>query len=269
MTRWRPLPPTLPGAARQLVEHLRVMKGRTGLSLAGLARRTAYSKSSWQRYLSGDRLPPRSAAQVLCRLGGGDQTRLLALWELAEQAWPQGAVEPPVPPPPVPPPPVPPPPASAPPAWRPPSARTPALDTEPATEPAVESDVESDPGSDPHPYAEPDPYAERVPESAAADSAPRRKPRRKPRTRLRRKPWSKPRRKPTSRPESEPRSEAEPGTEPGTESAAAAGTRRWRTAALAAFGLVALLIAGLLWALPRELLSRVCRSTRSGTGRCP
>ncbi|MFG3287953.1 helix-turn-helix domain-containing protein [Streptomyces sp. NPDC048179] len=95
MTRWQPLPAALPGEARHLVEHLRVLKGRTGLSLAELARRTAYSKSSWQRYLSGDRLPPRDAAQVLCRLGGGDRTRLLALWELAEQAWPQGAAEPP------------------------------------------------------------------------------------------------------------------------------------------------------------------------------
>ncbi|MGY5116070.1 helix-turn-helix domain-containing protein [Streptomyces sp. 900105755] len=94
MTRWQPLPATLPREARHLVEQLRVLKGRTGLSLAGLARRTAYSKSSWQRYLSGDRMPPRAAAQVLCRLAGGDQARVLALWELAEQAWPQGAPEP-------------------------------------------------------------------------------------------------------------------------------------------------------------------------------
>ncbi|MFK0287176.1 helix-turn-helix domain-containing protein [Streptomyces sp. NPDC090499] len=94
MTRWQPLPARLPREARHLVEQLRVLKGRTGLSLAGLARRTAYSKSSWQRYLSGDRLPPRAAAQVLCRLAGGDQARVLALWELAEQAWPQGAAEP-------------------------------------------------------------------------------------------------------------------------------------------------------------------------------
>ncbi|MGW7545407.1 helix-turn-helix domain-containing protein [Streptomyces sp. NPDC054770] len=94
MTRWQPLPTTLPREARHLVEQLRSLKGRTGLSLAGLARRTAYSKSSWQRYLSGDRLPPRAAAQALCRLAGGDQARLLALWELAEQVWPQSASEP-------------------------------------------------------------------------------------------------------------------------------------------------------------------------------
>ncbi|MFD3586478.1 helix-turn-helix domain-containing protein [Streptomyces sp. NPDC058683] len=171
MTRWQPLPATLPGEARQLVEQLRVLKGRTGLSLADLARRTAYSKSSWQRYLSGDRLPPRSAAQVLCRLGGGDQTRLLALWELAEQAWPQGASEPPEEPIPVP---VP--------------ARIPVPEAPPVPEPL-------------------------------------------------------------------------PGPEP--------ETRRWRTVALAAFGVIVLLTAGLLWALPRGVLSRVCRSTRSCTSRCP
>lgn len=94
MTRWQPLPDALPREARHLVEQMRVLKGRTGLSLAELARRTAYSKSSWQRYLSGAKLPPRGAAQVLGRLAGADQPRLLALWELAEQAWPQGVSEP-------------------------------------------------------------------------------------------------------------------------------------------------------------------------------
>ncbi|MGW7240401.1 helix-turn-helix domain-containing protein [Streptomyces sp. NPDC054804] len=175
MTRWQPLPATLPGQARHLVEQLRVLKGRTGLSLAGLARRTAYSKSSWQRYLSGDRLPPRSAAQVLCRLGGGDQTRLLALWELAEQAWPQGASEP---------------------------------------------SAEALPAPGPPPA--PGPLA--VPEPLPAPGPP-------------------------------------PAPEP--------QTRRWRTAALAAFGVIVLLTAGLLWALPRGVLSRPCRSTRSCRSRCP
>ena len=94
MTRWQPLPESMPREARHLVEQLRVLKGRTGLSLAELARRTAYSKSSWQRYLSGAKLPPRGAAQVLGPLAGADQQRLLALWELAEQTWPQGASQP-------------------------------------------------------------------------------------------------------------------------------------------------------------------------------
>ncbi|MFD5742136.1 helix-turn-helix domain-containing protein [Streptomyces massasporeus] len=92
MTRWRPLPDVLPKEARHLVEQLRALKDRTGLSLAELARRTAYSKSSWQRYLSGAKQPPRGAVQALCRMAGAEQARLLALWDLADQTWPHGAV---------------------------------------------------------------------------------------------------------------------------------------------------------------------------------
>lgn len=172
MTRWQPLPDSLPRETRHLVEQMRVLKGRTGLSLAELARRTAYSKSSWQRYLSGTKLPPRGAAQVLGRLAGADQARLLALWELAEQAWQPGG----------------------------------------------------------------------PPEDAAAAGAV---------------------------------GDAETGPEP-----AGGAHRRWRTAALAAFAVIVLLVAGLLWALPRRagdrtavrprgVLSRACRSRRPSRGRCP
>ncbi|MEU9570786.1 helix-turn-helix transcriptional regulator [Streptomyces massasporeus] len=91
MTRWRPLPDALPREARHLVEQLRALKDRTGLSLAEMARRTAYSKSSWQRYLSGAKQPPRGAVQALCRMAGAEQARLLALWDLADQTWPHGA----------------------------------------------------------------------------------------------------------------------------------------------------------------------------------
>ncbi|MET8079927.1 helix-turn-helix transcriptional regulator [Streptomyces sp. NPDC005303] len=92
MTRWRPLPDSLPREARHLVEQLRHLKDRTDLSLAELARRTAYSKSSWQRYLSGAKQPPRGAVQALCRVAGADQARLLALWDLAAPVWPYGTV---------------------------------------------------------------------------------------------------------------------------------------------------------------------------------
>ncbi|MEU5039322.1 helix-turn-helix domain-containing protein [Streptomyces griseorubiginosus] len=98
MTRWRPLPDTLPREARHLVEQLRQLKDRTDLSLAELARRTAYSKSSWQRYLSGAKQPPRGAVRALCRVAGADQARLLALWELADPVWPYGPVDPSAPP---------------------------------------------------------------------------------------------------------------------------------------------------------------------------
>ena len=90
MTRWRPLPHALPGEARHLVEQLRALKDHSGLSLAELARRTAYSKSSWQRYLSGGQPPPRAAVQALGRAAGADQARLLALWELSARSGPYG-----------------------------------------------------------------------------------------------------------------------------------------------------------------------------------
>ncbi|MFF5955955.1 helix-turn-helix domain-containing protein [Streptomyces luteogriseus] len=91
MTRWRPLPDVRPREARHLVEQLRALKDRTGLSLTELARRTAYSKSSWQRYLSGAKQPPRGAVQALCRMAGTEQVRLPALWDLADRTWPHGA----------------------------------------------------------------------------------------------------------------------------------------------------------------------------------
>lgn len=57
------------------------------MSLAGLAERTAYSKSSWDRYLNGKALPPRHAVQALCRLARTPDERYVALWEIAESEW--------------------------------------------------------------------------------------------------------------------------------------------------------------------------------------
>lgn len=71
----------------RLAEALRELRGRTELSLAALAGQTAFSKSSWERYLNGRKLPPRSAVQALCRVAGVPAARYVALWELAEVAW--------------------------------------------------------------------------------------------------------------------------------------------------------------------------------------
>ncbi|MFG2782930.1 helix-turn-helix domain-containing protein [Streptomyces prunicolor] len=84
----------------QLDSSLRELKTRTGLSLAGLAAKTPYSKSSWERYLNGKTLPPREAVEELCQLAGEPEGRCVALWEIAEaETSGRGASEPPPPPP--------------------------------------------------------------------------------------------------------------------------------------------------------------------------
>ncbi|MER5185492.1 DUF2690 domain-containing protein [Streptomyces sp. NPDC002896] len=102
--RWRPLPESLGPAARLLVERLRDLKQRTGLSLAALALRTAHSKSAWHRYLNGVKLPPRTAVEALGRLTDAEMAPLLALWEeacRAETGPLSAAAQPPAPPAPV------------------------------------------------------------------------------------------------------------------------------------------------------------------------
>ncbi|MFI8072075.1 helix-turn-helix domain-containing protein [Streptomyces sp. NPDC086033] len=68
----------------RLAEALRGLRSRTGLSLAALAAKTPYSKSSWERYLNGRTVPPRQAVEELCELAGEPPGRPLALWELAD-----------------------------------------------------------------------------------------------------------------------------------------------------------------------------------------
>ncbi|MGW7575250.1 peptidoglycan-binding protein [Streptomyces sp. NPDC054765] len=87
MSRWKGLPESLDHRVRHLVVQLRRLKDHSGLSLAALAAKTSYSKSSWERYLNGKKLPPRDAVAALARVCEGDTTRLLALHEVAAQAW--------------------------------------------------------------------------------------------------------------------------------------------------------------------------------------
>ncbi|MGW0941994.1 helix-turn-helix domain-containing protein [Streptomyces sp. NPDC002623] len=94
MGAWQPLPDGLPSEVRHFVEQLRQLKDGTGLSLAALGARTAYSKSSWQRYLNGVQPPPRQAVAALCRvagLAGAEAERHVVRWELAVEAWPRPA----------------------------------------------------------------------------------------------------------------------------------------------------------------------------------
>ena len=97
MGAWQPLPGELPPEVRHFVEQLRQLKDRTGLSLVALGARTAYSKSSWQRYLNATQPPPRQAVAALCRIAGladAEAERFGVRWELAVQAWPKPAAVP-------------------------------------------------------------------------------------------------------------------------------------------------------------------------------
>jgi hypothetical protein len=57
------------------------------LSLAALADKANYSKSSWERCLNGKTLPPRHAVAALAQLVGQPAERPLALWERAQTRW--------------------------------------------------------------------------------------------------------------------------------------------------------------------------------------
>lgn len=76
-----------PVECERLAQTLRGLRARTGLSMAALARKTPYSKSSWERYLNAKTVPPRAAVVELCELAGAEPGRPLALWELADAAW--------------------------------------------------------------------------------------------------------------------------------------------------------------------------------------
>ena len=88
MARWKELPATLTDSERRLVVQLRRLKDRGGLSLAGLAARTSYSSSSWERYLNGKKPVPRGAVEELAALCGVPAEQLLVLHEVAEAARP-------------------------------------------------------------------------------------------------------------------------------------------------------------------------------------
>ncbi|MFK4144277.1 helix-turn-helix domain-containing protein [Streptomyces sp. NPDC004065] len=97
MGAWQPLAEELPPEVRHFVQELRDLKDRTGLSLVALGARTAYSKSSWQRYLNATQPPPRQAVDALCRVAGlaGEEAQRHAVrWEMAVEVWPRPAAAP-------------------------------------------------------------------------------------------------------------------------------------------------------------------------------
>jgi hypothetical protein len=81
-----PLPGELEPAARRLVVTLRVLSDQVGVGMTGLARKTPFSRASWDRYLNGRVLPAREAVVALVELAGAEPASVLAEWELASSA---------------------------------------------------------------------------------------------------------------------------------------------------------------------------------------
>ncbi|SBT91911.1 Helix-turn-helix domain-containing protein [Streptomyces sp. DI166] len=87
MPRWRDLPEELDPQVREFASQLRRLVDRSGLSIAAVADRTGYSKTSWERYLNGRLLAPKGAIVALSEVTGTNPVHLTTMWELAERAW--------------------------------------------------------------------------------------------------------------------------------------------------------------------------------------
>ncbi|MFF4763613.1 helix-turn-helix domain-containing protein [Streptomyces sp. NPDC001292] len=87
MPRWKALPDELDPQIREFASQLRRLVDRGGLSIAALADRTGYSKTSWERYLNGRLLAPKGAVVALAEVTGTNPVHLTTMWELAERAW--------------------------------------------------------------------------------------------------------------------------------------------------------------------------------------
>jgi transcriptional regulator with XRE-family HTH domain len=87
MPRWKALPDELDPQVREFASQLRRLVDRSGLSIAALADRTGYSKTSWERYLNGRLLAPKGAIVALAEVTGTNPIHLTTMWELAERAW--------------------------------------------------------------------------------------------------------------------------------------------------------------------------------------
>ncbi|WP_309063590.1 DUF2690 domain-containing protein [Streptomyces sp.] len=87
MPRWKALPDELDPQIREFTSQLRRVVDRSGLSVASVADRTGYSKTSWERYLNGRLLAPKRAVVALAEVTGTNPVHLTTMWELAERAW--------------------------------------------------------------------------------------------------------------------------------------------------------------------------------------
>lgn len=90
MGEWEPLADRTPVDVRRLATQLRRMKDRSGLTLPGLAARTAQSAEAWGAYLAAEKVPPLAAVEVLAQASGADYARVTALWKQARKAGGRG-----------------------------------------------------------------------------------------------------------------------------------------------------------------------------------
>ncbi|WP_328358472.1 XRE family transcriptional regulator [Streptomyces sp. NBC_00457] len=81
------MPDELDPQVREFASQLRRLVDRSGLSVAAVADRTGYSKTSWERYLNGRLLAPKGAIVALAEVTGTNPIHLTTMWELAERAW--------------------------------------------------------------------------------------------------------------------------------------------------------------------------------------
>ncbi|MYV93451.1 helix-turn-helix transcriptional regulator, partial [Streptomyces sp. SID1034] len=70
MPRWKALPDELDPQVREFASQLRRLVDRSGLSVAAVADRTGYSRTSWERYLGGRLLAPKAAVLALAEVTG-------------------------------------------------------------------------------------------------------------------------------------------------------------------------------------------------------
>lgn len=87
MPRWKSLPEDLDPQVKEFASQLRRLVDRGGLSVAALADRTGYSRTSWERYLNGRLLAPKGAVVALAEVTDTNPVHLTTMWELAERAW--------------------------------------------------------------------------------------------------------------------------------------------------------------------------------------
>ncbi|MGA5727771.1 DUF2690 domain-containing protein [Streptomyces seoulensis] len=87
MARWKALLEELDPETAEFTRRMRELVDEAGLSVATLADRTGYGRTSWDRYLNGRLLAPKGAVVALAEVTGTSPDHLTTLRELAERAW--------------------------------------------------------------------------------------------------------------------------------------------------------------------------------------